>query len=82
MSAYEGSKMQERDENLKKNITFGKTSKQQAEQRLTDKIVEQFAPAEKRQSEKMELVYEQAVHVPFHEWKEWMNEKGYFIAKF
>jgi len=82
MSAYEGSKMQERDEDLKKNNTIRKTTKQQAEQRLTDKIVEQFAPAEKGQSEKMELVYEQAVHMPFAEWKEWMNEKGYFIAKF
>lgn len=82
MSAYEGSKMQERDEDRKKNITFGKSSKQQAEKRLTDKIVEQFAPAEKHQAEKMELVYEQAVHMPFFEWKDWMNEKGYFIAKF
>ena len=74
MSAYEGSKMQERDEN-RKNI------KKEVVKAMTDKLLEMTEPAFKSQNEKLREVYIIAKAYDFDTWLLWMEEHKYFIGK-
>jgi hypothetical protein len=87
MSAYEGSKMQERDEENKKSylshikINKGETTKEKAEQRLHDAIMQKMDIPFEQQAEKKMQVYEAARRMELPAFIEWMFDKKYFIGK-
>lgn len=87
MSAYEGSKMQENDENRKHGylghikINKGETTKEKAEQQLHDAIMQKMDIPFEQQAEKKMQVYEAARRMELPAFMEWMFDKNYFIGK-
>lgn len=84
MSAYEGSKIQERDQDRKKDALSKLNNREPTKKELHqfDKLLDKVKPAIQAQKEKLELVYEKATHVDFYDFEIWMNERRYFIGKF
>ena len=87
MSAYEGSKMQENDEDKKHvflghiKINKGETTKEKGEQQLHDAIMQKFDIPFEQQAEKKMQVHEAARRMDYPAFSEWMHDKKYFIGK-
>ena len=87
MSAYEGSKMQENDENKRHSflghikINKGETTKEKGEQQLHDAIMQKMDMPFEQQAEKKMQVYEAARRLELPAFMEWMFDKNYFIGK-
>lgn len=87
MSTYEGSKMQENDENRKQGflgqikINKGETTKEKTEQQLHDVIMQKMDIPFEQQAEKKMQVYEAARRLELPAFMEWMFDKNYFIGK-
>jgi len=87
MSAYEGSKMQENDEDKKHGflghikINKGETTKEKAEQQLHDAIMDKMDIPFQQQAEKKMQVFEAAKRMDYAAFAEWMYDKHYFIGK-
>ena len=87
MSAYEGSKMQENDQDKKQGflgnvkINKGETRKEISEQQLHDAIMQKMDIPFEQQAEKKMQVYEAAKRLELPAFMEWMFDKKYFIGK-